>query len=130
MSKPATEAQRREARKLIHEAWSQHRRAIEDKHTTPAHKPSGAEILRVLKSGKIKLLPAKSESCRCPSLYTSIGDLIDFGQRKEATDHAAVEKALAKLNEAKAKAVATVTLGDVAGDKLLPVVEAFRTAKF
>lgn len=130
MSKPATEAQRREARKLIHEAALAHKRAIEAKHTTPEYRPSGAEILKVLKTGKVKLLPSKKESCRCPSLWTNIGDLIDFGQRKETTDDAAIAKALAKLNEAKAKAIATVTLGDVPGDRLLPVVEAFRTAKF
>jgi hypothetical protein len=130
MSKPATEAQRREARKLIHEAWVQHKRDIEAKHTTPAHKPSGAEILKVLKSGKIKLRSTGGDACRCPSLYTQLGDLIDFGQREERTDEEAVAKARVKLDAAKAKAVATITLGDVAADKLLPVVEAFRTARF
>ena len=128
--KPATEAQRREARKLIFEAFQAHKRAIEAKHTTPEFYPKGDEILKVLKSGKIKLRTDHKNECSCPSLHTDIGKLIDFGQRDSVRDTDAIRAADAKLEEAKAKAVAAVTLGDVAGDKLLPIVEAFRTAKF
>lgn len=130
--KVANETQRREARKLLEAAARDQYAAIRERYKKQEKKdPTESEILAVLRSGKIKLMPRDGRRCSCITIYTSIGNVIDFGQsRNDGSDNKERDLAKQKMDEAKRAAIGRVSLATMTAEELLKTVEEFRAAKF
>lgn len=123
--KVANETQRREARKLLEAAARDKHAAIRERYKKKD--PTESEILDVLRSGKIKLMPLDGRRCSCITIYTSIGHVIDFGQSRNNKERDDAEK---KMDEAKRAAIGRVSLATMTAEELLKTVDEFRAAKF
>lgn len=128
--KVANETQRREARKLIDAANTAHKSTINARFHKDSKNPTEAEILAVLRSGKIKLNHRRGAYRSCISIHTNIGDVIDFGQEREEEDSKGRTAAHQALDAAKNAAVARVSLAAITAEELLATVETFRETRF
>lgn len=127
--KVANETQRREARKLIDAANVAHKSAINARFHKEGKIPTEADILAVLRSGKIKLM-RRGGYCSCISIHTNIGNVIDFGQEREEEDSKGRTAAHQALDAAKNAIVARVSLGTLTAEEVLSDIEAFTATKF